>query len=470
MANTYTTPNMQLVLPTPSVQVGPTWAQNLNDALTLRVDTHDHTPSNGVKVPTAGLNINADLSFNSNSAILLRGTSYNNNVATLPGTETRTVYVSGGNLFYNNNTGIPVQITSGSNINVGALALNVWQYQAVASNTTILSNASYIYLAISTAAPRIINLPSAATQTAGRFFVFKDRTGQSATNNITIVPNGADTISNAAVSEIINSNYGSIILVCDGASNWNTFREGSPGATPTAPGTVQLAGDLAGPGSTATSPRVVEATTSTQGKIQLGGDLQGTGTISTSPRISSLGGIAGGVSMGSVPATGGASGAGNTSNTGIRLSNTGSSTANAGISVRNNSNTANINIASVNGFNEVRIGDDQVNTRYYGGHRVKTTLVSGSGNYNLDTGGKDYIILCNPSGILQLMLPPGEIGREFIIKDISGTAAINQIQVYNSDGKTIEGVTIGLGSTITLMANYGAWRFVCDGNGNWWVL
>ena len=196
----------------------------------------------------------------------------------------------------------------------------------------------------------------------------------------------------------------------------------------------------------------------------MAGDLNGDTSSSATPTIGKLTGISGGVSMGATPAT-------STNNIGVRLSNSGSSTINSGITIRNNTNTANVNVASMNGFNEVRIGDDLNNTRYYGGHRVKTTLVSGSGNYNLDSvGGKDYIILCNPTSILQLMLPPGEIGREFIIKDISGNAAINQIQVYNSDGKTIEGVTIGFGSIITLMANYGAWRFVCDGNGNWWVL
>lgn len=463
MANTFTTPNMQLVLPTPSVQVGPTWAQNLNDALTNRVDTHDHTPSNGVKVPTAGLNINADLSFNSNSATLLRSSSYNNNVTTLPNTDIRSVYVSSGNLYYNNNTGIPVQITSGSSINVGALALNIWQYQSVTSNLTILNNASYIYLSISTAASRVINLPSASTQTAGRFFIFKDRSGQAATNSITIIPNGADTISNAAVSEVINYNYGSLILICDGASNWNTFREGSPGASPIAPGTVQLAGDLAGPGSTFTSPRIVEATASTQGKIQLSGDFQGDGSTSVNPTISKLTGIGGAVTMGSMPAT-------SSNNIGIRMSNSGFSTINAGITVRNNSNTANVNVASMNGFNEVRIGDDLNNTRYYGGHRNKTTNVNGSGIYSLDTGGKDYIILCNPSGILQLLLPAAEIGRTFIIKDISGNASTNNIQIYNNDGKAIDGTVIGLGSTITLSANYGTITLIADLNGNWWTL
>ncbi len=54
---------MLLVLPDPGVTPGPLWAQELNTALGL-VDSHDHTTNSGVKVPVAGLNMNADLTMN----------------------------------------------------------------------------------------------------------------------------------------------------------------------------------------------------------------------------------------------------------------------------------------------------------------------------------------------------------------------------------------------------------------------
>ena len=67
MANTHTTPNMNLVLPDVGVEVGPLWATEQDNAFAA-VDAHDHTSTKGKKVPTAGLNINDDLTFNSNDA------------------------------------------------------------------------------------------------------------------------------------------------------------------------------------------------------------------------------------------------------------------------------------------------------------------------------------------------------------------------------------------------------------------
>jgi len=68
-----TDPNMGFTNPTPGVTTGGspsyTYANNISSALTT-IGAHNHTPggSNGVQVPTAGLNINADLTFNGNSA------------------------------------------------------------------------------------------------------------------------------------------------------------------------------------------------------------------------------------------------------------------------------------------------------------------------------------------------------------------------------------------------------------------
>lgn len=55
--------NMGLTVPTPGVTPGPTYATNISNDLVI-IDAHNHTPGNGVLVPTAGLNINANLPFN----------------------------------------------------------------------------------------------------------------------------------------------------------------------------------------------------------------------------------------------------------------------------------------------------------------------------------------------------------------------------------------------------------------------
>ena len=61
MAETSTTTYMSLTLPTPGERLGPTWASDLNTALTS-IDSHDHV-SVGRKLGAAALNIDADLSF-----------------------------------------------------------------------------------------------------------------------------------------------------------------------------------------------------------------------------------------------------------------------------------------------------------------------------------------------------------------------------------------------------------------------
>lgn len=121
MANTIQTNYMNMLLPVPTQQLGPQWALDLNNALGV-VDGHTHTPGNGQQVPSAGLNINADLPFNANNATTLRSARFTNNgsALSLP-TDITCVYVAGGNLFYNNALGQQIQITSGSSINIGSL-------------------------------------------------------------------------------------------------------------------------------------------------------------------------------------------------------------------------------------------------------------------------------------------------------------------------------------------------------------
>lgn len=61
------------------------------------------------------------------------------------------------------------------------------------------------------------NLPSAALL-GGRIYIIMDESGNAATNNITIVPIGGQTI-NGAASYVINTNYGQAILQSNG-SDW----------------------------------------------------------------------------------------------------------------------------------------------------------------------------------------------------------------------------------------------------------
>ena len=108
-----TTPNMNLTLPVVSQTPGPTWASEINADLTI-IDSHNHAGV-GALVPVAGLDIDSDLSLathaltDATKVVLLNGASATSN----------SVYAVGGNLWWTNGGGTPVQITSGSSVNVG---------------------------------------------------------------------------------------------------------------------------------------------------------------------------------------------------------------------------------------------------------------------------------------------------------------------------------------------------------------
>lgn len=106
-------PNMNLPIPLVGQTSGPEWASDINASLTL-IDSHNHTPGNGVQIPPAGLNINTNLPFNNNSATNMQATvftpqaSYSTNFG---------VHVEGVDLYYQDGNGNDVQITSGGGVN-----------------------------------------------------------------------------------------------------------------------------------------------------------------------------------------------------------------------------------------------------------------------------------------------------------------------------------------------------------------
>lgn len=116
-----TTSNMNLNLPTVSVTIGPTWASQLNTALTV-VDDHNHTSGKGVLIPSAGLNINDDLSFNGHNVVSPRAIQLENLVS-VPNTvnDIATIAAVNDELYYIDGAGNQIQITSGGSLNAAAL-------------------------------------------------------------------------------------------------------------------------------------------------------------------------------------------------------------------------------------------------------------------------------------------------------------------------------------------------------------
>ena len=111
------TPNMNLTLPVVSTTPGPLWATEVNNSFTT-IDQHNHTFGNGAPIPSAALDINADLPFNGYNATLLNSTQFIDQNGVIPSIVAG-LYVSGSDLWFLDGASNPVQITSGGSI-VGA--------------------------------------------------------------------------------------------------------------------------------------------------------------------------------------------------------------------------------------------------------------------------------------------------------------------------------------------------------------
>lgn len=107
------TTNMSLTLPVVSQTPGPEWASTINSDLSL-IDAHDHTSAKGARIPSAALNINDNINFNSYSPYQVGYIGFNSQSGTLA--SNRQLYVNGGDLYYNNGSSTPVQITIGASV------------------------------------------------------------------------------------------------------------------------------------------------------------------------------------------------------------------------------------------------------------------------------------------------------------------------------------------------------------------
>lgn len=107
---------MLLPIPVVGIDPGPDWANNINNCLTI-IDGHNHTTGEGVQIPTDGLNINADLTFNGFNAIDVRSVRFDpqGSPLALP-SDLGCVYVAGVDLYYNDTNGNQVRMTQGGSV------------------------------------------------------------------------------------------------------------------------------------------------------------------------------------------------------------------------------------------------------------------------------------------------------------------------------------------------------------------
>lgn len=151
-------PNMNLILPGVGQTLGPQYATDLNNSLTL-VDQHNHTAGYGVPIPSSGLNINADLSINNNNLIDIKSLRMLPQSILAGPSDLDCLFVNGVDLYYNDGVGNHVRITQAggvagspgsiSNLTSPASATYVagtqtFVWQSAANTSANMDNASVI--------------------------------------------------------------------------------------------------------------------------------------------------------------------------------------------------------------------------------------------------------------------------------------------------------------------------------------
>lgn len=120
MANITISPNMNMPVPVVGVDPGPDWANNINASLNV-VDSHNHGAGQGVQITPSGLNINSSLTFKGNDATDLNSAIFTAvNSPLSGGAYIGCIYVSGKDLYYNDEDGNQIRITASGNVNAGA--------------------------------------------------------------------------------------------------------------------------------------------------------------------------------------------------------------------------------------------------------------------------------------------------------------------------------------------------------------
>jgi len=91
------------------------------------------------------------------------------------------------------------------------------------------------------------------------------------------------------------------------------------------------------------------------------------------------------------------------------------------------------------------------------------TIVNVSSDVTLTTNA---IHLVSTAAARSLTLPSPVSGTEIIIKDVTGSANVNNITIVRFGSETIEGVA----ASYTMDQTYQSITLVADGSGNWWVI
>ncbi len=106
---------MNLIIPGVGTESGPQYATEINNSLSI-IDGHTHTAGSGVQITPSAININSNLTMNSNA---LTSSSYLNlSAQSVAPSSFLSLYASGRELYFEDGVGNQVQITNAGTVNV----------------------------------------------------------------------------------------------------------------------------------------------------------------------------------------------------------------------------------------------------------------------------------------------------------------------------------------------------------------
>lgn len=110
-------PNMSLPIPNVGVAPGPNYAADIDNCLTI-VDGHTHAFGSGTQITPNGLNINTDLSIQSNNVVSVRTVRFTPQSAVITGAtpDLGCLYEVVNDLYYNDGLGNQVRITQSGGV------------------------------------------------------------------------------------------------------------------------------------------------------------------------------------------------------------------------------------------------------------------------------------------------------------------------------------------------------------------
>ena len=234
---------MNLTLPTVGVTIGDTWATQLNTALTS-LDSHDHSTGKGQKIPTAGLNINADLTFNNKGLTNLNYSNFKNNTGSI--STLNSLYVKSGELYYRDALNNEIQMTSVGGISFpdGTVTAPGMHFSSDTDTGFYRSTTDEISVATNGTQIFIFGATGDLTASAGAT-LFVDTIEDVAGTGVVTFTHGltsSDTINGTDISLSGNLDKASAATLTIGATNASQVEIANSGATTVIKGDLQVDG------------------------------------------------------------------------------------------------------------------------------------------------------------------------------------------------------------------------------------